>query len=209
MHTIPSSSLPPESPPYGWGVCLYDASDFLWQAHRRLSVIRLNLQPGAMVLDLGCGTGLSFALFEQSIGPEGHILGIDSSAQMLARAQERCEKEGWQNVTLMRARAEEVTIPQESVDALYCFYVHDLLLSQPAMEQATNALRPGGNLAIAGPKQAAGWPGQMVASLFEQAFVADVSHTPRPWSVVEELVGPLQAQEALWGSTYVAWGSKS
>jgi ubiquinone/menaquinone biosynthesis C-methylase UbiE len=208
MNQDNTSSLDSNQLSYGWGVCLYDAADLPWQQQRLLASRLLGIREGSVVLDLGCGTGLSFARLEQTIGETGRLMGIDANAQMLARARERVQKRRWHNVTLLHARAEEVQLPPESVDALSCFYVHDVVMSQLAMEQAIAALRPGGSLVLAGPKQATRRPGQVISRLFDHAFATTVSHTPRPWSVVELLVGPLQITEALWGSTYVARGSK-
>ena len=37
--------------------------------HRARAVRRLELQPGAIVLDLGCGTGLNLPLLHKAVGP--------------------------------------------------------------------------------------------------------------------------------------------
>src|SRR2546421_3933987 len=103
----------------------YDATDLPWHRLRARAVTRLALQPRATVLDLGCGTGLSFVLIERSIGPEGTLIGIDLTADMLDRARKKVAQHGWTNVTLIQANAEEMELPSESVDALHCFYVHD------------------------------------------------------------------------------------
>jgi demethylmenaquinone methyltransferase/2-methoxy-6-polyprenyl-1,4-benzoquinol methylase len=198
-----------ESQPYGWGVCLYDAADLPWRHQRVLAVAHLALHPGATVLDLGCGTGLSFAPLEALVHAEGQIIGIDHNAAMLARARERITHQGWHNVILLEANAEELALPPASVDALHCFYVHDIVMSRQAMERALRALRPGGSVVLAGPKQPTALPGRGIARLFSRAFTTDIIHTPRPWAAAEEVTGSLHVEEQLWGSTYLAWGMKS
>jgi ubiquinone/menaquinone biosynthesis C-methylase UbiE len=168
----------------------------------------LSLAAGAVVLDLGCGTGQSFALFEQCIGPEGRIIGVDLTAEMLARAQEKVRRNRWQNVTLLEANAEDLALLPESIDALHCFDVHDLIMSRRAMTLAVQVLRHGGRIVVAGPKQASVWPGRLVTRLFSGAFVTDVVQVPRPWTLLEELVGPLEQEEQWWGGRYLAWGTK-
>lgn len=46
---------------------------------RRLAVERLALEPGDVVLDVGCETGLSFPLIEDGIGHEGRLIGVGPS----------------------------------------------------------------------------------------------------------------------------------
>ena len=186
----------------------YDALDLPWHRLRARAVTRLALQSGAVVLDLGCGTGLSFTFIERRIGPEGALIGIDLTAAMLNRAEKKVARHGWTNVTLIQANAEEMDLPPESVDALHCFYVHDVVMSQPAMERAIRVLRPGGRCVIAGPKRGRGRLDRVIARLFAAAFVTSVTDAPRPWAIVEELIGPLTIEEHQWGSAYLAWGTK-
>ncbi len=186
----------------------YDATDLPWRRLRARAVARLAVQPGAAVLDLGCGTGLSFALIERGIGPAGTLIGIDLTADMLDRARKKIDRHGWTNVTLMQANAEEMDLPPESVDALHCFYVHDVVMSRPAMERAVAALRPGGRCVIAGPKRGRGRLDRVIARLFAAAFVTSVTDAPRPWAIAAELIGPLTIEEHQWGSAYLAWGTK-
>jgi len=75
----------------------------LYRAPRRRLLQLLAPAAGATVLDIGCGTGLNFAGVLNSIGSNGHLIGIDSSRSMLARAERRIESAGWNNVTLLHA----------------------------------------------------------------------------------------------------------
>src|SRR5687768_9222787 len=78
-----------------------------WQ---RLAVDRLELGPGAVVIDVACGTGLNFALIEERIGADGRIIGIDLSPDMIAQARRRATDEGWENVTLIESAVEDAEI---------------------------------------------------------------------------------------------------
>ena len=44
-------------------------------------------QPGDAVLDVACGTGLSFPLLEEAIGPAGRLVGVELSPEMAAIAR--------------------------------------------------------------------------------------------------------------------------
>jgi ubiquinone/menaquinone biosynthesis C-methylase UbiE len=64
---------------------------------RRLSRARydlLDLRPGDTVLDLGCGLGEDSRELVLLVAPRGKVVGIDSSAAMIARARERSRQFG-------------------------------------------------------------------------------------------------------------------
>ncbi|TMM17197.1 MAG: methyltransferase domain-containing protein, partial [Actinobacteria bacterium] len=70
---------------------------------RRRAVGRLQLRAGQTVIDVACGTGLTFALLADQIGPDGSLVGIDLSPEMLSQARERVTANGWRNVTLIES----------------------------------------------------------------------------------------------------------
>lgn len=75
---------------------------------RRIGIDLLRLQPGDVVLDLGCGTGLNFAGLQSRIGPTGRIVALDGSPAMLAQAALRMRTRGWTNVVLVCADAQSM-----------------------------------------------------------------------------------------------------
>ena len=78
-----------------------------YHEHLRLSARRLGLEAdgaGAVVLDVGCGTGLSTAAIVETY-PAARIVAVDASAEMLAKAREKAWPEG---VRFVHARAEEL-----------------------------------------------------------------------------------------------------
>ena len=57
---------------------------------RRRTLAALALSPGERVLDAGCGPGLLTVAMADAVGADGHVIGIDMSADMLALADARC-----------------------------------------------------------------------------------------------------------------------
>lgn len=49
----------------------------------------ISLSPGMRVLDIGCGSGDTSLKLGRLVAPGGHVLGLDISAPLLARARER------------------------------------------------------------------------------------------------------------------------
>lgn len=177
---------------------------------RGKAIARLALRPGETVLDFGCGTGLSFDLLERSVGPEGRVIGVELSPEMLARARERAARHGWTNVTLIEANAEEVDLPAESVDAVLSAFTNDIMHSRLAVERAVRALRVGGRFVAAGVKTARGLRGLLVNPItlgYSLPFIT-MRITASPWSHLEDLLGPLELEEHLFGSEYIAYGVK-
>lgn len=118
-------------------------------ARRRRRLVRaaLGAAPGERVLDLGCGPGFYCAELLDEVGPEGSILGLDSSPQMLALAARRCA--GHDNVEFAEAEATDLPVEDASFDAALCVQVLEYLPDvSPAIAQLHRALRPGGRVVI-------------------------------------------------------------
>ena len=122
---------------------------------RPLARARVGLMPGETVLGLGCGTGLSFELLEQGVGPRGRVIGVELTPEMLRLAEDRAERNGWTNITFIEGNAEEVEIPGP-VDAVLTFFTPHITVSRPAMVRALEALKPGGRVVASGARRAEG-----------------------------------------------------
>src|SRR5579872_188845 len=81
----------------------YDRDTGVFQPYRRAVVDALPLQAGQVVLDVGCGTGLCCGLIRDKVGPDGAVIGIEESPDMVALAREHIAREGWRNVTVVQA----------------------------------------------------------------------------------------------------------
>ena len=82
------------------------------------------------MLDLGCGTGISFERLHRDVGPQGRIIGVEFSPEMLELARRRVERNGWSNVTLIEGDAKTVDIPGP-LDAALAFFVPEILNFAP------------------------------------------------------------------------------
>src|SRR3954447_14952995 len=58
------------------------------------------IEPGSVVLDLGCGAGTDLLIAAQMTGPSGRAIGVDMTTSMLARARASAEDMGLANVEL-------------------------------------------------------------------------------------------------------------
>ena len=129
---------------YRWNAPIYDLTRWTILRRRRLAVSALELQAGETVLELGCGTGLNFALLRRQVGPGGTIIGVDLSEAMLKRARRR----GGNEVNLICADAGRLELNCE-VDAVLAAYSLSMVPDWRASLKRTCALlRPGGRIVV-------------------------------------------------------------
>ena len=108
------------------------------------------IDPGAVVLDLGCGAGTDLLIAAQMTGPGGRAIGVDMTASMLDRAAASAREIGLANVEVREALIEALPVEDESVDVVISNGVIDLVPDKDAVfAEIDRVLRPGGRLQIA------------------------------------------------------------
>jgi SAM-dependent methyltransferase len=175
---------------------------------RNRLIAHLRLQPGDVVVDVGCGTGLSFPLLEAGIGPGGRLLGVELSPDMLAKARERVAVNGWKNVTLIQAPAEEARLPLQADAVLFCLG-HDIISSPKAIANMLGQVKRGARVVAGGTKWAPWWavPVNLVVWSLAHGGVTTFEGFGRPWRHLAGFVPDLQVESVAGGGAYVAWGA--
>jgi arsenite methyltransferase len=108
------------------------------------------IEPGAVVLDLGCGAGTDLLIAAQMTGPTGRVIGVDMTASMLERARASADEMGVDNVELHEALIESLPLGDASVDVVISNGVIDLVPDKDAvLDEIDRVLRPGGRLQLA------------------------------------------------------------
>jgi arsenite methyltransferase len=108
------------------------------------------IEPGSVVLDLGCGAGTDLLIAAQMTGPEGRVIGVDMTAAMLARAAASAGEIGVTNVELHESLIEALPLEDASVDVVISNGVIDLVPDkEAAFAEIDRVLRPGGRLQLA------------------------------------------------------------
>jgi len=108
------------------------------------------VEPGSVVLDLGCGAGTDLLIGAQMAGPSGRVIGVDMTASMLERARASADAMGIGNVELHESLIERLPLDDESVDVVISNGVIDLVPDKDAVfDEIDRVLRPGGRLQIA------------------------------------------------------------
>ena len=142
---------------YGvWGrlPALYAAQDFVTflgnsRTIRATAVVALGLQPGATVLEVGCGTGRDFAWVERLIGPRGRLVGVDHSASMLAAARRLAARRHWSNISLVRGDASRLPLRPGTADAVLAVLSMSVIPDHvAALRRCHDSLCPNGLLVV-------------------------------------------------------------
>jgi arsenite methyltransferase len=108
------------------------------------------IEPGQVVLDLGCGAGTDLLIAAQMVGPGGRAIGVDMTPAMLDRARESAREMGLENVELRESLIESLPLPDGSVDVVISNGVIDLVPNKDAVfDEIDRVLRPGGRLQLA------------------------------------------------------------
>jgi SAM-dependent methyltransferase len=108
------------------------------------------VEPGEVVLDLGCGAGTDLLIAAQMTGPEGHVIGVDMTAAMLERARASARAMDLTNVEVHESLIESLPLDDDSVDVVLSNGVIDLVPDKDAVfAEIDRVLRPGGRLQVA------------------------------------------------------------
>lgn len=99
------------------------------KARERGQMIRdLQLEQGNLVVDAGCGPGLWTPLLARAIGSQGHIIGVDISAEALVTAQRRSQGKWYQRQVQYKCAAlEQLPIAVGSADTIFSANVSQYL----------------------------------------------------------------------------------
>ncbi len=209
-EAVPGASTSVVQRFYRWHAVIYDQTRWMILHRRRQAVEALDIRPDSRVLEVGCGTGLNFALSLARLDPArgGSLTGLDFSADMLERARRRVERAGWTNVELVCADATTMELGR-AFDRILFAYSLTMIPDWPAaLARARDHLTADGVLVVLDFGRFDRWG--PAGAVMRAWLRANHVETTRPYAqVLRELFEQVGIEDWLGGYCFIARATRS
>jgi len=109
-----------------------------------------SLNPGELVVDLGSGGGFDCFVAAEQVGPEGRVVGVDMTDEMLERSRAAADPLGFGNVEFRKGVIEDLPVENGWADVVISNGVVNLCADKHRVfTEIMRVLRPGGRLQFA------------------------------------------------------------
>ena len=171
------------------------------------------VQPGQVVLDIGSGAGIDCFIAAEKVGPDGKVIGLDMTPEMIERARQNAKAAGFTNVEFRFGDAEKMPVEDASVDWVISNCVINLSPDKPAVfGEIGRILRPGGRISIsdivaqdlpeAVRQSRDAWTGCLAGAISEEAYVLGLEKAGlRDVRVTSRIVYDASQLKGLFGSS--------
>lgn len=187
----------------------YDHSCWRIARLRARAIDELDPQPGEVVADVACGTGVTTLTLARRVGASGLVIGIEQSPAMASIAGERLTRGGVRNVRIEVVSVDAVPTDTR-VDAMLFSYTHDVLQCPESIAALQRLAKPGARYVLVGMRTlpwVSGWPVNLFVMWRARRYLTTFRGLGTPWRLLRavscefRLIGTWHA-----GTSYVAVG---
>ncbi|HVW38758.1 MAG TPA: methyltransferase domain-containing protein [Pirellulales bacterium] len=109
----------------------------------------LELQPGQVICDMGCGNGYYTLPMAKLVGKTGRVLAVDIQPEMLHLLDLRAKNEQLENIEPIQSTVVDPKLPEGEVDLILLVDVyHEFSHPEPMLAAMRKALKPTGRIAL-------------------------------------------------------------
>lgn len=145
--------------------------------------------PGALLLDMGCGPATLTPHLLPKVGHDGTVLGTDVSAEMIGRARALSDQRGWSNARFERVDVREFEPSRPPGVVVFCLSLTTMPSPARCFTRALSWLKPGGQMVLLDSFLQ---PAHVLANLAVRIKSPLVGADPAAVSL-EDLVAPLES----------------
>jgi SAM-dependent methyltransferase len=105
--------------------------------------------PGERIVDVGCGAGIDSLIAASMAGPDGSVIGLDMTPEMLDKARASAAERGFGRIEFHHGHAESLPVADDWADVVISNGVVNLCPDKPQVfREIYRVLRPGGRIQI-------------------------------------------------------------
>jgi precorrin-6B methylase 2 len=113
------------------------------------AIAALDIRPGAVIADVGAGSGYYTVRLARQVGPAGKVVATDLQPGMLEIIRSKIARERLTNVEVVQGRADDPMLPASTFDLILMVDVyHELASPQVFVRKLKEALKPDGRLVL-------------------------------------------------------------
>ncbi len=121
--------------------------------HNPEKILRMYIDRGQIVLDLGCGSGIFTIVLAKMVGETGKVIAVDVQDEMLQMVRKKAAKEGLETRIITHKSEQNRIGISDRVDFALAFYmVHEVPNIEAFLNEISALLKRKGRLLIVEPK---------------------------------------------------------